>query len=1096
MARETFHLITVTRGLDEGVRVAEALGLPEISALADAERAAQTTLRTKARAVLEDPALSPPLWLYRRRAGADVALDETELTLDPPSRAAGWQEPAVLRLPFLRWLEEDLHLAWVPSLGVLVFATRQSLLPEKVVEHARLVLAGRHRVLTLRELAWLARTQSLALDRLEVTVELKTARQIAEAGEEEEKEPSMLAKLAEEFPPLVAQKPAKEPSAPPPEAFEMEAELAQLAEALTGVLRRSVLLVGPAGSGKTALVRELARRRREFGFAETAFWSTSGARLMTGQIGFGMWQERCQQLCREAARTRAIVHLNGLADVLEVGKASRGEQSVGGFLRPWIARGDLTVIAECTPEQLGAIERQEPHLLGAFRQVVIAERTAGQTRAILAQVLAHAPGPAVSKEKQTLAELALNRLHQLHQRYATYSANPGRPVRFLKNLLADAFPEKAPVESEVVAAFARETGLPPLLLDDQVPLDLEATREWFAQRVIGQPEAVARVLDLLAMTKARLARPRKPLASLLFSGPTGTGKTEMAKALAAFLFGDATRLVRFDLNEFSDPVAVQRLIGGPGAADAEGLLTARVREQPFSVLLLDEFEKADPSFFDLLLQILGDGRLTDAAGRVADFCNSAIVMTSNLGAQGFQRGPAGFRADGSATLDAQVHFTGAVRQFLRPEIFNRLDAVVPFRALTPETVLAIARRQIDLAFQRDGVRLRPVEMVLDPAVAPHLAARGYDVRYGARPLKRALERELLVPLAEALNEYAAATPVRAEIRVQDGAVRIQVRARSAALTAAARLTEQAQADWVAEIVARRRRMGRLLKSSAVSELENRTTMLAALERRRARADRKSAAPDPRLGALPRMRACLAAVGQLAERAAELEDAALAVIYGRKPMAETEFATTYAALGADLRRLQRELFRFQNPQGSDVLLAFYSEDRDTLLQWAGAYRALAEAAGEVVALEVILPAPGGRSAAARLVRQEVEKPAEFWRQPPEKLLGLLAHWRGELLQPRLAAEAGLHKMIEGKLIRSCLVEWVTVPRNKYVPPAGIERQGGIGAQGARWCRSFNRDQCEVTDAQLGNRPWLTGEVATAIAELSAERLDRVIEAATS
>ena len=353
MGQATYHLVTLTRCLDAGVRVAEALGLPEISALADSARAAQATLRKKARAVLQDPSLSPPLRLYRRRPGAEVTLDETELTLDPPNRTPGWQQPVRLRLPLVRWVEDDLHQAWVPSLGVLVFATQESLLSQKVVAHARLVLAGRHRVLSLGELARLARTESLALDRLEVAVELKSARQIAELGEEEEKEPSMLAKLAEELPPLVAQKTAQEPGATPPAAFEMEAELAQLAEALTGVLRHSVLLVGPAGSGKTALVRELGRRRREFGFAETPFWSTSGARLMTGQIGFGLWQERCQQMCREASRTRAIVHLNGLADLLEVGKASRGEQSVGGFLRPWIARGDLTVIAECTPRATG-----------------------------------------------------------------------------------------------------------------------------------------------------------------------------------------------------------------------------------------------------------------------------------------------------------------------------------------------------------------------------------------------------------------------------------------------------------------------------------------------------------------------------------------------------------------------------------------------------------------------------------------------------------------------------------------------------------------------------------------------------------------------
>ena len=1107
MASEVFHLVTLTRCLEEGVRVAEALALPEISAVADAERAAQTTLRTKARAILEDARLSPLLSLYRRRAGAHVTLDEVELTLAPPKRALDWEEPVVLRLPFVRWVEEELHQAWVPSLGVLVFAAKESLLTQKVAEHARLVLAGRHRALTLRELARVGRVQRLEVATLDVAVELKTPRQIAEAEakDDEEKEPSMLAKLAEELPPLLAQKPAKETQPIPPCAFEMEAEVAQLAEALTGVLRRSVLLVGPAGGGKTALVRELARRRAEFGLAETPFWSTSGARMMTGQIGFGMWQERCQQMCREAERTKAIVHLNSLADLLEVGKTSRGEQSVGGFLRPWIARGDLMVIAECRHEQLGAIERLEPHLLAAFRQVPIAERDASQTRAILASVLANAPcqqsrdregAKPTDESAEAEVEQALNRLHQLHQRYATYSANPGRPVRFLKNLLADAPAEKPLTEADVVAAFSRETGLPLVLLDDQVPLDLEATRDWFAQRVIGQSEAVARVLDLLALTKARLARPRKPLASLLFIGPTGTGKTEMAKALAAFLFGDAARMVRFDLNEFSDPVAVQRLIGGPGAADAEGLLTARVREQPFSVLLLDEFEKADPSFFDLLLQILGDGRLTDAAGRVADFCNSVIVMTSNLGAQGFQRGPAGFRTDGATTLDAQEHFTSAVRKFLRPEIFNRLDAVVPFQPLAPDIVLAIARRQMDLAFQRDGVRLRPVEMALDPAVTEHLAARGYDARYGARPLKRALERELLVPLAEALSEYALATPVRAEVSVPSGKLRIEVRARTGSLSAVAQAAEQTHTGLVRQIVARRRRIGKLAKSSAVSSLENQATMLTVLERRLARAERKPAAPDPRLATLPRLRQCLEAVGGLATRANELEDAALAAFYARQPFAGGQFGAPLENLAAELLRCQREVFRLLHLDEEDVILAFYSEHRDTLLQWAAAYRTLAERFGKVVALEAVLPPKSGRSAETRLVREPVEKPGEFWQKPPPKLIGILMHLRGEMLQTRLAGEAGLHEIREKNSSHTCLVEWVETSLDNYKPPEGVERPGGIAARGAADCRCFDSVKREVWDAQLGKRPWLTGNIASALAELSEERLAKTIESETS
>src|SRR5262249_19244380 len=163
--------------------------------------------------------------------------------------------------------------------------------------------------------------------------------------------------------------------------------------------------------------------------------------------------------------------------------------------------------------------------------------------------------------------------------------------------------------------------------------------------------------------------------SLLFIGPTGVGKTELAKSLAEYFFGDRNRLTRFDMSEFASAGAVERLVGG--AFGKEGLLTAKVREQPFSVLLFDEFEKAHDSFFDLLLQMLGEGRLTDAAGRLGDFSNAIVVMTSNLGAEAYGRGTFGL-TKGSGYPDPQAHFTDEVRAFLRPELFNRIDRIVPF----------------------------------------------------------------------------------------------------------------------------------------------------------------------------------------------------------------------------------------------------------------------------------------------------------------------------------------------------------------------------------------------------------------------------------
>jgi ATP-dependent Clp protease ATP-binding subunit ClpC len=1097
MPNTTFQLTTVVRVLTDEVELADALGFPEISALDEGERKWRSCLQSKTKALLEDDALSPAISLHRRKLRAAVEVESLKLQFEPPRRSPDWEQPLTLRIHFVRWVVEELHHAFVPGLEIHVFASRASVLPERVEAHVRLLLAGRERQLTLHRLVELERVSELRVGQLEVTANRKTPRQVAMAGQTSEEKQSVLSQLAEELPPLMARTDQSIHSASSsslavlPAAFELDAELQQLAESLAGPHGRSVLLVGPPGCGKTALVRELARRRRHFGFGHTPFWSTSGARLMTGRIGFGMWQERCQELCREVSKSQAIVHLNNLGELLQVGKASRGEQSVGSFLRPWIARGEVLAIAECTPEQVSVIEREEPHLLGAFQQLVVLPRTPEQTHAILSQVLASAPG---HDGKDAVADqAALTRLHQLHQRYATYSANPGRPLRFLKNLLSDRAPEKQLDEAQVIAAFSRETGLPPLLLDDDVLLELKATSEWFAKRVIGQPEAVQRVVDLLVLIKARLARPRKPLASFLFIGPTGTGKTEMAKSLAGFLFGDPGRLVRFDMNEFSDPVSVQRLIGGPLTDNAEGLLTARIREQPFSVVLLDEFEKADRSFFDLLLQILGEGQLTDAAGRVADFCNSVIVMTSNLGVEGVQRGPTGFRPDGAATSEAQSHLADAVRQFLRPEIYNRLDAIVPFDVLTPDSVLAIARRHLDLLAQRDGVRLRSIQWHLQPEVAAHLASRGYNARYGARPLKRVIERELLVPLAEALNQYQNTTALKVVIGVADGRIHLEVRAQVG--DDSCRRTEAAD-QLTTRIVAQRRRIGRLERCAASSSIEDEVAMLESFERRLKAVHWKTPQLAARLAKLPKLRDCLEAVRKLSQNAHHLETEALGLLYLREPIESGLFTPELEALEAELNRLKREVFRQHQEQPDDVVLAFYSENRETLLEFALAYYRLGGDLGEGMALDYFRPPPGGRSDASKLLREAPKKVDAFFASPPEKLIGIVMHLRGDLFGPQLMSEAGLHVIQQAKGKVVVLMESASLPFEAYEPPAGIDRQGGIAARGASVRRTYDREKRMVRDDMLGDRPWTSNSVQRSVMDLTQQRLNQMIELATS
>ena len=542
-----------------------------------------------------------------------------------------------------------------------------------------------------------------------------------------------------------------------PPIFQLDRVISQIEDALDAVPPQSVLLVGPSGVGKTVAVWGVAARRDVV--------STSGSRLVAGQMGFGMWQDRCMKLLREVAERKLTLHLGNLVELMEVGRSEHNQLGIAEFLRPALARGKPLAVAECTAEQLAHIERSHPQILQAFRVVEVPEPDGPVGRSILAAYVEHLS----AKSRIGVESVAL--IDRLHRRYATYSAYPGRPMRFVRRLLQDNPPTPLPVgegetisatpktiarpldAKEILDAFTRETGLPRLLLDDAMPFDVDEVRSWFRERVIGQGDAVTQVVDLLVTIKAGLARPNRPLASFLFIGPTGVGKTEMAKAIAEFIFGSRERITRFDMSEYADPRAIQRLIGdGYGG---EGLLTSRIREQPFSIILLDEFEKAHPAFFDLLLQMCGEARLTDGMGRLADFRNAVIILTSNLGAESYQQGGVGF---GAATHDANVsardHFTRALQGFLRPEMIGRLGRVIPFMPLGRETIERIARREWEMVLGRDGIFYRGIQVETGPGVVPRLAEIGFDPRYGARPLKRAIEQQVLAPLAHRLNSYS------------------------------------------------------------------------------------------------------------------------------------------------------------------------------------------------------------------------------------------------------------------------------------------------------------------------------------------------------
>lgn len=1102
MPETEFQITTVRRSVGEGMELVEALGFPELSSLGDTVEDAESRLCKKLRQFLTNDDLCPALEIHRRRLKIQAVASSISVEFTPPRRSPEWQLPVTVQVGFVQWTErEDLHHAYVPSLQLGIFTPRLEDLEKRLGEHVRRVLGIRHKRLNLQAIESIQWQEPLVLGQLSVTATLRTPLDLELAIQGEAKTESILRKVAEELPPLGA--PARN-DPPPPAAYEVGELLDQLASLLSGPRPRSVLLVGPPGSGKTAIIREFARCRAQHGFPHTAFWSTSGSRLIQGQTGFGMWQERCLKLCRELSRSRGILHLGALTELLEVGRASRGGESVASFLRPWLARGEILAIAECSPSQLDAIQRADPQLLNAFVRIEVREPPPAVVHKILHSLWSDAPGTAAPTPSA-----ALDWILRLHTRYGTYSANPGRPVRFLRQMLADQSPSKHLAVREVTRAFARETGLPEVLLEDDLPLDLQSTRDWFSQRVVGQPHSVDKVLDVLALIKTRLARPRRPLASLLFIGPTGTGKTELARSLATFLFGDPSRLVRFDLSEFNDPISVQRLIGGLGASP-EGLLTSRVREQPFLVLLLDEFEKADASFFDLLLQILGEGRLTDAAGRVADFCNAVIVMTSNLGAESLRRGPSGFGLESST--HASEAFAEAVRQFLRPEIYNRIDALVPFSPLDRAMVATIARRQLDLVLRRDGFHRERLSVEIGPGVAEYLAETGFDSRYGARPLKRRIEQEFVVPLADALNQYGL--HLRVHILVSCVNKLLEMRVKATTDSDQAEVGDGNLGSLVGQATSLRRSATQLQHCRETRDLENQSSLLAVMDRRLAKGRWKSPAQLAQLKRLPELRACLDQLGDYERRVAEAESKALLAMYSDESTEEVppELRSILAPLESEYQSLQGLVFRMGFERPDECVMALFAEPRGELLHLATAYAQLMRRHGTLDAVGLFFIQSSRSTGKPALVRTDnavvdtLFPHNDPYRETPyaqrlDQSLGTLRP-QGELacvvlkglgpsFWPLFLREDGKH-VIEGFHSDSLyLVQTLNTGFTDFTPTQPVQKHDFISKLPNPPIRTLSVRQHSITDTLLGTVSWEKQSLEEILNRLLEARLAQVI-----
>ena len=551
-----------------------------------------------------------------------------------------------------------------------------------------------------------------------------------------------------------------------------DAEIAAFRQMLAGTDRVNVLVVGKERVGKTGLVRAWLEREHEL-HRPRLVYQTSGARLIAGMSGFGQWQERIRRVMEAAALVDAILYFDDLGDLF----ADRpgGHVDIPSAMRPYLDDGRVRVIGELREEALDRVENQNGGFLACFGRIRIEPLTAKQSLEILNQL--SAAQIERDSDRAVLTPEGNAALVELAERYLPYESFPGKAVRLAREITAAheiALGSNATGarigHGPVHEAFSIRTGVPTFLLRDEAALRVEDVISTLEKRLVGQDDAVRRVAELVCIVKAGLQPQGKPLATLLFVGPTGVGKTELARALANLLFGGEERLVRFDMSEYASAYATERLFRGNDGG--EGLLTRKVREQPFCVILLDEIEKAHPAAFDLLLQVCGEGRLTDGRGKTAYFHNAILIMTSNLGAT-HRRHAAGFGRGASKATD-EAHYAKVVRETFRPEFVNRIDRVVAFRSLDEEDIQKVAAIATAKTTRRRGLVQRGIDLAVSDEATAWLARTGMSEAYGARALRRHVERELVTPVARLLSDRAVADGERLTVTETGGTLAFDV----------------------------------------------------------------------------------------------------------------------------------------------------------------------------------------------------------------------------------------------------------------------------------------------------------------------------------
>ncbi|BDS10647.1 AAA family ATPase [Aureispira anguillae] len=547
----------------------------------------------------------------------------------------------------------------------------------------------------------------------------------------------------------------------PDVAWELEREVGETVDKLVST-RSNVLLVGEHGTGKSSILRQAIRKiTAKASKLDLTFWQLMAQRITARAKYLGEWQQNVEELLYELECANGILWVVDMVQLLQTG-GEGPEDSVAAFLTSFLQNGKLQMVGEVTPAQLESMRRMLPGFVENFQIITLEELPEHKIQTILDKFADYCS----QNMKIEIDKKALSISYRLLLRYYPYESFPGKGVKFLSQCINQAQQGgyHQITKKHIIDNFIQQTGMPELFLRDDLLLDDQELTDYFKNRIIGQDAAIASLSNVVKIFKAGLNSPLKPIATMIFAGPTGVGKTASTKALAEYFFGKGQKkspLVRIDMSEFQHPAQLARFIGIGGEV---GKLVQEIRERPFSVLLLDEIEKADPSVFDALLTVLDEGLLVDAYGRVTNFRNTIIIMTSNLGAS--NRASVGF-GNGDDT-----NYESAIAKFFRPEFVNRIDHIVTFNTLEEEHIKAITRLELKALSKREGLSKRHVELSVSTVLEEHLAAIGFDKRYGARPLQRALEDEIIAPLAKWLLSHPNTSHCTLRLDLVDGQLAI------------------------------------------------------------------------------------------------------------------------------------------------------------------------------------------------------------------------------------------------------------------------------------------------------------------------------------